>query len=421
MEINDPSTSVALDAAQEQPICGVVTEAETNPSVEPLVEVAHPGSEPMAEGEAASSAASTSEYDDVIGSLNVPVKHICIVSYKDVKDKITFLMAKGNRQVYANQIDKLFKDIDSLKTKRFINPIVCVSLAQILKVNPSFIAYDKDGKIATPTSENLECYWVIADGQHRYAVALEHNDVDMDVELLDYQSMGNDYNAWVKKSNTFDRNWGNEDLKYSNSMLSFGDDALYKASNQVREILPMSPKAAEYLLTFKKEASRKSDLLQGKSSVVFSKDAAERGEGLGYAWFTIFGNDKKTYKLELVDAFKYVYDCLDDKDHPHYGRNLKCAINRMSAADKAELERLFGDKQWEDLKIKMKALYDNFAGDNNLDFDAVAAEVNEKIASKIMAQQAENAKKIVPIKSGTLFELLANRKAVSEAKNVTKK
>lgn len=139
----------------------------------------------------------------------MPYKVHYLFSYrKAIKHglKIAFLI--GNREVYSSQIDKLYNELGSNSDKKFSNPVIVVSLERALR--SGLRAVDADGKEITLDTPNLWLYVALLDGQHRLMVCLEHLDVDLDLELIDYD--GN-LMSFIQILNSMDKNWNNEDRK----------------------------------------------------------------------------------------------------------------------------------------------------------------------------------------------------------------
>lgn len=183
MESKNQLASVALDAAQEQPICGVVTEAETvNPSVEPLVEVAHPGSEETEEEDAPDE-----NYKLIQGGIKefMETHHPFVTSFNDGQNaviniaagihsgKIKPVRVKINRIPLDKNVKKLAESMHEIGQQMPILVAPASAMAQM--------GFDLESFDGNPVSKkNLGDSLVVIDGQTRTKAYLQATIKDAD-------------------------------------------------------------------------------------------------------------------------------------------------------------------------------------------------------------------------------------------------
>ena len=99
----------------------------------------------------------------VLGFLKIGVKTKMrtLISFQDVKNDITLVFVKGNRNVYGNQIDKLWKEVSGLKIKKFYRSCVVVNAKQVLENNPEIKLVDIHGNEVTLETPDIENCWAM--------------------------------------------------------------------------------------------------------------------------------------------------------------------------------------------------------------------------------------------------------------------
>ena len=240
----------------------------------------------------------------------VKTKLRALISFQDSKNDIKLVYVKGNRNVYVSQINKLWKDVKGLKVKKFFRSCVVVNAVQVLKSNPKIKLIDIYGTEITLETPGVESCWAVIDGQHRLMVCLEHPEVDLDLELMDYDG---DIMELIKIFNSTDKNWGITDYNQSNIATGKVKEDLAKKMAEVQAVITCSPKVASYILTFKKDAIKKSDCIKGEDNSGYTDSKGGRGLGIAKAIRYKFG--EMTIKVEFVDAAVSAYNSLEDGDH----------------------------------------------------------------------------------------------------------
>ena len=249
--------------------------------------------------------------------LGIKTKMRTLISYQDAKNHIKLVYIKGNRNVYSGQIDKLWKDIANRPVKKFYRSCVVVKATAILERNLAIPEEEKNKRVhlldiygnevslETPGIENC---WAVIDGQHRLMVCLEHPEADLDLELLDdYQG---DIMELIKIFNSIDRNWSLSDYNLSNIATGKISSEMMNMSAMIKSFLNCSDKVANYLLTFKKDAIRKSSSIKGIDDSGYSDTKGERGLSIARAIKYKFGD--MVVKVQFVEAICKAYSQLED-------------------------------------------------------------------------------------------------------------
>lgn len=240
-----------------------------------------------------------------------------LVSFQDSKNDIKLVFVKGNRNVYSGQIDKLWKDIADRPVKKFYRSCVVVNAKTILERNLAIPEEEKSRRVhlldiygneVTLETPGIENCWAVIDGQHRLMVCIEHPEADLDLELLD--DYHGDIMELIKIFNSIDRNWSLSDYNQSNIATGKISSAMMSKSVWIKSFLNCSDKVANFLLTFKKDAIRKSSSVKGIDDSGYSEAKGERGLNIARAIKYRFGD--MTVKVQLVEAICKAYSQLED-------------------------------------------------------------------------------------------------------------
>lgn len=317
-EENEVSNQPAEEAAEE-------TETNNNdgqtPSVEPNAEISK-----SAETNVKISAENPEQVElspellaTLLGflKLGIKTKMRTLISYQDAKNHIKLVYIKGNRNVYSGQIDKLWKDIANRPVKKFYRSCVVVKATAILERNLAIPEEEKSKRIhlldiygneVTLETPGIENCWAVIDGQHRLMVCLEHPEADLDLELLD--DYKGDIMELIKIFNSIDRNWSLSDYNLSNIATGKISSAMMNKSAWIKSLLKCSEKVANYFLTFKKDAIRKSSSIKGIDDSGYSEAKGERGVNIARAIKYRFGD--MTVKVQFIEAICKAYSQLED-------------------------------------------------------------------------------------------------------------
>lgn len=352
---------------------------------------------------------------DPNGVLHKEIRYIFLLS-EAKKVGIKLCILKGNRKVYINQVEKLWKDLKDATEKVFDNPCLCVSAKDILKNHPTYQIEDLYGNSITLDNPDIDKSLVIYDGQHRATACLLHPELDVKIELKEYEG---DPVSQIKKLNSFDKNWTNDDLKNSNLATGKTTNKLYNEAQKLVEAYKVSSKYAEYILTFKKDATRKADLVKGTDTTIWSDANGARGIGIIDTTMKVFGTSQnEVKKIQYLDAIVEVYNSCGDTHHPTFSRDIKCFINTFGTQEKTNILQNLKDGNYGQLKCVLVKLYEDFLKNHtNEELTVMEAEVDTEVA-EFKAKNAGNntSAGITALKVGTPAELLKNRQNLADLK-----
>ena len=348
----------------------------------------------------------------------VHIKFVPQFSFQESKKAgLIYTFLSGNRFIYAAQLDKLWKDIKNQpsKVKRFSNAMIVVPLSLLIKKIPDLKVYDENGKQYDASSPELDRVMVIIDAQHRAVVCIEHPEADVDVQVLDYTG---DIYKLISDLNNKGRKWGIEDQKHSNLANGVTNNQLYEQAQEVQEVLKCSPKCAEFILTFKRDATKKSDLTQGKDTTTYNESNGNRGWNIVRGLSTGFKGEATVTKLQAIDAIFYVYERCGDENHPNFGRDMKVVLYDMPDDTKKEFVKRLKDKNYGSANELLKDAFDSFKKEHAAEMDVLSGNVDE-IYNKQQNDKLTSASTgaPTPIKFGTVREILLNREAVAKYKD----
>lgn len=347
----------------------------------------------------------------------VHIKFIPQFSYQESKKAgLIYTFLSGNRFIYVAQLDKLWKDIKDLpgKVKRFSNPMIVVPLSLLIKNMPDLKVYDEKGKQYDASSPELDRVMVIIDAQHRVVVCMEHPEADVDVQVLDYTG---DVHKLINDLNNKGRKWGIEDQKHANLVNGLSSNQLYYEAQEVQKVLACSTKSAEYLLTGKRDATKKSDLTKGKDTTIYDESKGKRGWNIVRGLSVGFNGVPVATKLQAVDSIFYVYENCGDENHPNFGRDMKALLAFMADDTKKEFVKHHNDKNYGTANELLLDTYNSYKKEHAAEMDVLAGSVDE-LYNKQQNDRLTSASsgEPTPIKVGTVQEILLNREAVAKYK-----
>lgn len=355
----------------------------------------------------------------VLGFLKkgIKTKMRTLISYQDAKNHIKLVFVKGNRNVYASQIEKLWKDISGKKEKKFYRSCVVVNAVKVLKNNPNIKLVDIYGNeitLATPGAENC---WAVIDGQHRLMVCMEHPEADLDLELLDYDG---DVMELIKLFNSTDLNWRLPDYYRSNVQTGKVSNNLAMKMEEVRAVISCSDKVAAEILTFKKDAIKKSDCISGKDNSGYTDEKGARGLGIAKAIRYKFGDN--TVKVEFVDAICAAYDSLEDGKHSHLSDAMVGFLAEISDTMKNTIDSKIKSADFGVVKNTLIEGFKKYYETHKDDIEEHIKEVQQKI-DEAMPKKADSDKKVdEELKDGFPGDILKQRfsKAIKAAEGKVK-
>ena len=328
--------------------------------------------------------------------------------------KMVFL--KGNREVYNSQLNTLWKS--ARDKKMFAEGCYVVPLRPILEKFPDIKAYDIDGNRVTLDSSDVDMCLVVYDGQHRIVVCELHpGEVDVMLELHEFD--GSNPLETIKQMNSFSKNWSGTDLRASNIGAGISTNRLYEESENLQKLHGITPKLAEYILTFKREATMKKDLVSGKDTTAYVAEHGNRGLGIINAAMTNFKSAKEVKKIEFMDAVVYTYDNVKDAEKGSFARNMKLYLGTMSETEREKVKKLITDKDFGKLKEYIQKGYNAFcaAGHTEEALTQMEDETDKTIDSYIDNLKKSNQEKAAkkPLKSGRVHEVIQHSLEIESA------
>lgn len=328
--------------------------------------------------------------------------------------KVAFF--KGNRKVYNSQLDMLYKDAKD--KKMFAEDCYVVPLRPILEKFPSIEAYDLDGNLVKPDSPDLDMCLAVYDGQHRITVSELHpGEIDVMLELNDFD--GCNPLETIKKMNSFSKNWSSTDLRTSIVGAGLSTNKLYEESENLQELYGITSKLAEYILTFKREATVKRDLVSGKDTTTYVPEHGNRGLGIFNAAMTNFKGAREVKKIEFMDAVVNTYDSVKDSEKGSFARNMKIYLGTMPEMDCKKVKELIADKDFGKLRVEISKGFKEFcsAGHTDETLLQMEADVDKAIDDYVTDLKKKNQEKVAkkPLKSGRVHEIIQHNRAVEAA------
>ena len=340
------------------------------------------------------------------------IRKVCM-SYLEAKNaglKICFF--KFNREVNNCHVQALYKSVK--ESKQFTQSCYVVPLRPILESFKDIEVYDLDGNQIALDTPDIDLYIVVYDGQHRLTVCELHSEVDVELELNEFNGMHP--LKTIKLMNSNNRNWNGLDLRDSNVNAGLTTNELYGEAKILQERYGITNKAAECALTFVLNTTRISDLIAGRDTTKFNEDNANRGKGILNACMMNFAACKEAKKIELLYAIIHTHINTPDKEKGVFGRNMKLLMGTMSADDRETVKRFITEKNFGQLNTFVKDSYKAFLelGHSEEELAQMETELDERIATYIKKLDKENQEKVAkkPLKSGRVSELIRHDQAV---------
>lgn len=330
---------------------------------------------------------------------------------KDAGFKMVFL--KGNRKVYYTQLEHLWKSAKN--KKQFAESCYVVPLRPIMEAFPDIEVYDLTGNKVTYDSSNVDSCLVVYDGQHRITVCeLHQGEIDVELELNDFN--GIHPLETIKLMNSFSRNWNCNDLRFSNISTGKTTNQLYQEAEKLQSLYGITTKLAEYILTFKREATKKRDLVEGKDTSLYNEENGKRGLGIYNAIMMNFNGAKEIKKLEIMDAIVYTYDTISDTDKGVFARNMKICMGTLPENDRNNIKSLITEKDYGQVKKSIKQSYEDFCKSyTEKELARMENEIDRNSAIYIVGLETTNKAKFTkrPLASGSINQIIQNKRSLS--------
>lgn len=410
-EMNEVSNQLADEVAEETE----TTNNEEQSSVEPKAKTADkPNIRLSVDGKQVE--LSPELLATILGFLKggVKTKVRTLVSYQDSKNDLKLVFVKGNRNVYGAQIDKLWKDVSARPVKKFFRSCVVVNAKTILEHNQTIPEEEKSKRVqlvdihgnevtlATPGIENC---WAVIDGQHRVIVCMLHPEVDLDLELMDYDG---DIMDLIKLYNSTDLNWRLPDYYRSNVETGKVSNGLLKKMEEIKAVIKCSDKVASYLCTFKRDAFKKSECIKGEDNSGYTPEKGERGLRIAKALRYKFGEE--TIKVELVDAVASAYGSLEDGSHSGLADTMVGFLAELSESTKRTIVSKMSTADYGVVKNTLEEGFKKYYEAHKEDISEHIVEV-EKVINKSIPAPDSTKKAEEELKDGFPGDILKQRLA----------
>jgi len=321
-----------------------------------------------------------------------------------------------NREVSASQIDKLYDDVKNSKDKCFSEIAKVVSARRVLE--EGLCVKDIDGKEITLESEDLDRCLVLIDGQHRNVVCIEHPEIDMLVEIDDYEG------STIKRIAVFNnkrKDHTGKDQKQSISKHFTGEVPLLDEIAEMSKTFGVTEKYAEAAETgkvdqFKRDELTKIQMGEKEPDAKYKGDPEKIAQGWEwmYALKLAFSQDndtwKKVRKVELPLACHRVIEGLQDEDQPQAPHRLAILLAKMDPTQRGTLAAKIGTDELQSYlnKVFTKFLKDHDKAKDWADLEEEFSTSIEKLKRDMGA--ASSSTTVKKLSSGTPWDIIANRR-----------
>ena len=333
-----------------------------------------------------------------------------------------FCYDRENREVHNAHIDELYERVADDKAKCFFETGKVCWATDALKQGRKI--YDYNGNELTEETPGIEKYILILDMQHRWAVILEHPEIDVYLDFIDTTTI--DIAGYIDNLNNGGLKWDGSDVKHAlKSQYSGKVDALNEIS-RFQSYFSVTEKYSEIVITREKDKFRLSDmkdLQSGKNKFdedkfKVSADTVETGWNIMYATSYMFGKEKKVRKIEWPLALYNVAASLTEKDKKDFNRNVLNFIIKLDGQVKLKIIEKIEAKDTLKLNAYVMKLYNTFVQDNSEGMAAITADVEQIIQAKKAEMDKEKATEgsVKKLKTGSISSILSNRAALRKQK-----
>ena len=319
-------------------------------------------------------------------------------------------------------MDKLYDDVKNSKDKCFSEIAKVVTARRVLE--EGLRVKDINGKEITRESEDLDRCLVLIDGQHRSVVCHEHPEIDLLVEIDEYEG------STIKRIAVFNnkrKDHTGKDQKQSISKHLPGKVTLLDEIAEISKTFSVTEKYAEAVLSgkvdqFKREELTKIQMGEKEPDGKYVGDPAKIAEGKErmLALKLAFGQDKESWKkvrkVELPLASHHVIEGLQDEDQPEAPHRMSIFLAKMDQTQRGALVAKIGT---DELQSYLNKVFTKFLREHNEAKDW--PELEEEFSTSIeqlkrdmgAASSSTAAKKL---SSGTPWDVIANRRELAKQK-----
>jgi len=352
------------------------------------------------------------------GNFNMKIKFSYYYSELK-KDGYEFCYIDENRNLYANQMDKLYDDVKDSKEKRFSEAAKVVEARRVLEEGLG--VRDIDGNEITLETEDLDRYLVLVDGQHRSAVCHEHPEIDLFVEFDDFE--GSTLNRIAVLNNKRKDHTG-KDQKKSISRHYPGRVPVLDEMEKLQKMFGVTEKYSEAILTGKVDQFKRDELTEIQmgekepgEKYVGDSNRIKEGWELNFSLKLSFGSDKnhwrKVRKVELPLACQRTIEGLQDEDQPGAFHRMAMLFSKMDSTQKANVVAKVGTP---DLQTYLTKAFNKFVKEHDKakDWPELEAEFTTAIEQqKREMGSSSSSTNVKKLSSGTPWDVIANRRELA--------
>ena len=357
----------------------------------------------------------TNNMKEFTKNLGITSKERQVFSFKEAKKKgLKLAFIRGNRNVYVQQINKLYKSVKG--HKKFSNNTICVLAKEILEKYEDIKLYDRENKPIYLTSPDIDSHVVVLDGQHRLMVCILHpEEVDVDIELIECDENPLEK---IKILNSFDKNWNNNDLKHHNKNTGKSTTQLYEEAQKIVDEFNVSTKYAEFILTFDEDASKKKDLLAGLDNMSYDEGTDQRGKSILYATMFQFNEAKEMKKVQWIKAILAAYKATSDSEKGMFGKEMKNFLCSLDESMCNNIKELLHIQNYGELNKTIVDEFKKFRKNFKDIIDELDIENEEKINNhfKAIKEKAQEKGDIKVLKYGLPSDIIRNREEIAKKK-----
>lgn len=324
-----------------------------------------------------------------------------------------------NRQVYVNQVEKLYNDVKD--SKRFDEVGKVVAAEKVLSEGLSL--HDIEGRVVTKDTPGLDKYLAVIDAQHRLVVCHQHPEIDLFVEFDDYQD------STIKRIallNNMRKDHTGQDQKRS-IRKHYKDERtqLLEEMAEMQKKYGVTEKYSELILTMKKDQFKRNELCEiqtGKKEpdekYQGNAEDIKNGKALIAAIHASFSDDsehwRKAKKIEFPTILYKVFNAMKKDNRVESFDHMVMFLTNLPAIKKEEVVQNIGT---DSLEYSITTSFGDYIREHNENNDW---DSEEEKYHKVLEQHgvksetiSSGTKKLI---SGSPWEIIANYNAIEHEK-----
>ena len=349
-------------------------------------------------------------------SLPQPKVQKAVYSYNELR-KCGFKVAyfRVNRPINVAHANRLAKSATTCPNKTFLQSAKVVFAVDALRAGIDL--FDEDGNKLTLSTEGIEWYLAIIDGQNREFAVRMNSSIDLNIEFMEAQ--GEDILKIIERLNTLFEKWSGNDFIHAVKQKYTGKVRLLDELIRLGCKYKVSRKYLLLLLCGEKDAVRRSKLIEA-----LNKESPELSGysvsdcAVGFAEKTLKaiqrrfkGYEKIVSNVMFAEALMNIKECLSVTDKKDYEDYLPAFVMRITDDKVAKIEEYIKSKKLSELKNYMVSSYYTFIQAHALatEMQEMKKAVDEELNS-VMPDESGNEECVRKLKSGTVAELRQNEK-----------